>query len=62
MERGSTLAHELTVLFPWSRVIIKIIIFVIILLLEFNNIKHSFIRLFKDKQPQKEIVHCEDEE
>ena len=57
-----TLAHEITVLFSWFGVIIKIIIFVIILLLEFNNIKESLIRLLKAKQPQKQFAHYEDEE
>ena len=56
------LAHELTVLFSWCGVIIKIIIFILISLLEFNSIKDSIFRLIKAKQPTKGFLPYNDEE
>ncbi len=57
-----TIAHELILIFSWLGVINKILVFVIILLLEFNNIKASWLHLLKAKQPQKGFVPYNDDD
>ena len=57
----TTLAHELTVLFSWLGVIIKVIIFIIIGLMEFNSIKDSIFKFIKAKQPSKGFMPYNDE-
>ena len=45
----STLAHELTVFLSWCGIVLKVCIICLVCLLEFDNIKSSFIRLLKAK-------------
>ena len=44
-----TIAHELTVFLSWCGIVLKVCIICLVCLLEFDNIKSSFIRLLKAK-------------
>ena len=57
----TTIVHELTILFSWLGVIIKVIILLIIGLLEFNSIKESILHFIKAKQPSKGFMPYNDE-
>ena len=57
----TTLAHELTLFLSWCGVIIKVIIFIIVGLLEFNSIKESIFYFIKAKQPTKGFIPYNDE-
>ena len=56
-----TLAHELIVFFSWVGIVIKVIVFIIIGLLEFDAIKASLLRFLKAKRNSKEFVPYQDE-
>ena len=57
-----TLAHEITVFFSWIGIIIKVIIFIIIGLLEWETLKSSVLSFIKAKQTHKNFVPYADEE
>ena len=56
-----TIAHELTVFLSWVGIVIKVIVFIIIGLLEWDSLKASLLRFLKAKQTHKEFIPYQDE-
>ena len=56
-----TIAHELTVFLSWVGIVIKVIVFIIIGLLEWDSLKNSLIRLLKKQNTGKGFVPYTDE-
>ena len=57
-----TIAHELTVFLSWVGIAIKVFVFIIIGLLEWDSLKNSLIRILKKQNTNKGFVPYTDED